>query len=68
MPNCHEISVLNTGESGIAMSGDILFSILESIVILDVEEVIFSDNDGPFHLGRNDDFPIHIIRYQAGKG
>jgi hypothetical protein len=50
------------------MSGDILFSILESIVILDVEEVIFSDNDGPFHLGRNDDFPIHIIRYQAGKG
>jgi hypothetical protein len=36
-------------------------SLLESVVLLDVVEVISSDNDSSLHLGRNDDSPIHII-------
>ncbi len=36
-------------------------SLLEPVVLLDVVEVISSDDDGSLHLGRNDDSPIHII-------
>ena len=61
LANSHDITLLNTGESGRAVSGDVLVSLLESVVLLDVVEVISSDNDGSLHLGRNYDSPIHII-------
>ena len=61
LSNGHDITLLNTGESGRAVSGDVLVSLLESVVLLDVMEVISSDNDSSLHLGRNDDSPIHII-------
>jgi hypothetical protein len=36
-------------------------SLLESVVLLDIVQVVSSDNDGSLHLGRNNDTPIHII-------
>jgi hypothetical protein len=36
-------------------------SLLESVVLLDVVQVVSSHNDGSSHLSRNDDAPIHII-------
>lgn len=61
LANGHDVTLLNTGESGRAVSGDVLVSLLESVVLLDVMKVVSSDNDGSLHLGRNNDSPIHII-------
>ena len=61
LANGHGVTLLNTGESGGAVSGDVLVSLLESVVLLDVVQVVSSDNDGSLHLGRNNDTPIHII-------
>lgn len=57
----HDVTLLNTGEGGGAVSGKVLVSLLESVVLLDVVQVVSSDNDGSSHLSRNDDAPIHII-------
>lgn len=56
-----DVTFLNTGESGGAVSSDVLVSLLEPVVLLDVVEVISSHNDGSLHLGRNNESPIHII-------
>ena len=61
LANGNDVTLLNTGESGGTVSSDVLVSLLESVVLLDVVEVISSYNDGSLHLGRNDDSPIHII-------
>jgi hypothetical protein len=47
------VTVLNS-ESGGAVDGGVLVSLLESVVFLDVMEVISSDDDGSGHLGGND--------------
>lgn len=39
------------------MHGDVLVSLLEPVVLLDVVEVVSSDDDGVFHLGRDDETP-----------
>ena len=57
----HDVTLLNTGEGGGAVSSKVLVSLLESVVLLDVVQVVSSDNDGSSHLSRNDDAPIHII-------
>ena len=57
----HDVTLLNTGEGGGAVSGKVLVSLLESVVLLDVVQVVSSDNEGSSHLSRNDDAPIHII-------
>lgn len=57
----HDVTLLNTGEGGGAVSGQVLVSLLESVVLLDVMQVVSSDNDGSSHLSRNNDTPIHII-------
>jgi hypothetical protein len=36
-------------------------SLLESVVLLDVMQVVSSDDDGSSHLGRCNDAPTHII-------
>lgn len=41
-------------ESGRAVSGDGLMALLESSVLLDVVKVIASDDNGPAHLGGDD--------------
>jgi hypothetical protein len=61
LANGHDVTLLNTGEGGRAVSGDVLVSLLESVVLLDVVQVVSSHNDGSLHLSRNDDAPIHII-------
>ncbi len=43
------------------MSGDVLVSLLESVVLLDIVEIVSSDDDGSLHLGRNNDTPKYII-------
>lgn len=57
----HDVTLLNTGEGGGAVSGQVLVSLLESVVLLDVMQVVSSDNDGSSHLSRNNNTPIHII-------
>lgn len=61
LANSDDVTFLNSGESGGAVSGEVLVSLLESVVLLDVMEVVSSDDNGPSHLGRCDDSPIHII-------
>ena len=61
LANGNGVTLLNTGEGGGAVSGQVLVSLLESVVLLDVVEVVSSDNDGSLHLGRNDNTPNHII-------
>lgn len=46
LANSHDITGLDT-ESGGAMDGDVLVTLLESVVLLDVMEVITSDDNGP---------------------
>jgi hypothetical protein len=36
-------------------------SLLESVVLANVVEIVSSDDDGSLHLGRKDDAPIYII-------
>lgn len=50
LANGNDVTFLNTGESGRAVSGDVLVSLLESVVLLDVMQVVSSDNDGSLHL------------------
>jgi len=42
------------------VAGEILVSLFESVVLLDVMEIVSSDDEGSLHLGRNDDGPIII--------
>jgi hypothetical protein len=49
----HDVTLLHTGEGGGAVSGEVLVSLLESVVLLDVMQVVSSDNDGSSHLSRN---------------
>jgi len=50
-----DVSDLGSGESGGEMSGEVVMSLLESVVLLDVMEVISSEDDGSVHLGGQDD-------------
>jgi len=43
------------------MGGQVFVALLKSVVLLDVMEVISSDDNGPLHLVRNNESPIHII-------
>ena len=61
LTDSHDVTLLNTGESGGAVSGEVLVSLLESVVLLDVMQVVSSDNNGSSHLSRNNNTPIHII-------
>ena len=50
LANSHDVTLLNTGKSGRAVSGDVLVSLLEPVVLLDVVQVVSSHNDGSLHL------------------
>jgi len=56
LANSADITDLDT-ESGRAMSGDGLVSLLESVVLLDVMKVIASDDDGSAHFSGDNDTP-----------
>lgn len=43
------------------MDGEVVVSLLESGVLLDVMQVISSDDNGSLHLSRNHDTPNNII-------
>jgi len=53
LTDSHDITSLDT-ESGGAVSGDGLMALLESVVLLDVMQVVASDDDGPCHFSRDD--------------
>ena len=61
LANGNDVTFLDTGECGGAVSGKVLVSLLESVVLLDVMQVVSSDDDGSSHLGRCNDAPTHII-------
>jgi len=60
LSDSHDITFLNSGECGRDVAGEILVSLFESVVLLDVMEIVSSDDEGSLHLGRNDDGPIII--------
>ena len=51
LANSDDVTLLDSGESGGAVSGEVLVSLLESVVLLDVMKVVSSDDDGSSHLG-----------------
>jgi hypothetical protein len=57
LANSHDITGLDTESRG-AVNGDVLVTLLESVVLLDVMEIIASDNDGPRHFGGDNNTPI----------
>jgi len=57
LANSHDITDLDT-EGRRAVNGNVLMTLLESVVLLDVMEVITSNDDGSGHLGGDDDTPI----------
>ena len=48
------ITGLDTDESGGAVSSQVLVSLLVTVVLLHVVQVVTTDDDGTLHLGRND--------------
>lgn len=56
LANGHDVTGLDA-EGGRAVSGDGLVALLEPVVLLDVMQVIASDDDGPGHFCGNDNAP-----------
>jgi hypothetical protein len=52
-------------ERGGAVGGERLVALLESVVLLDIVQVVASDDDGALHLGRNDDTPEKLKLIQS---
>jgi hypothetical protein len=46
-----DVSNLGSAEAWSAVSWEVVMSLFESIVFLDIVKVISSDNDGPAHFG-----------------
>lgn len=61
LSNSDNISFRDSGEGWGAVSGQVLVSLFESVILLHVVEVISSNDNGSLHLGRNHDSPINII-------
>lgn len=57
------ISGLGSAEAWGAMSWEVVMSLFESIVFLDIVKVISSENDGSAHFGGKDNTPKARIRY-----
>ena len=60
LADCDHIALFETEGWG-AVDRDVLVALLESVVLLDVVEVIAADNDSPAHFSCKHDTPIHII-------
>jgi hypothetical protein len=54
LTNSHDIADSETERWG-AVGGDGSVALLKSVVLLDVVEVVTTNDDGVLHLGRNDD-------------
>ena len=54
LSNGHNISLLNS-EGRCAVGVDVLVTLLETTVLLDVVEVVATDDDGALHLGGDDE-------------
>ena len=52
-------------ERGRAVGGERLVALFESVVLLDIVQVVASDDDGALHLGRNDDTPEKLKLIQS---
>jgi hypothetical protein len=55
LANGDDITNLGSAESRTAVGGEVVMSLLEPVVLLDVVEVISSQDDGSGHLGRKND-------------
>ena len=64
LTNSHDITGLDT-EGGGAVSGHGLMALLEPVVLLDVMQVIASDDNRPRHLRGNDNTPGKIKKARA---
>jgi hypothetical protein len=55
LANSNDITFLNTDEGGRQVGREVLVTLLETVVLSNVVEVISADNDGTLHLVGNDD-------------
>lgn len=60
LANGDDVSDLGSGETWRAMSWQVVMSLLESVILLDVMKVISSENDGSSHFSGKDDTPNSI--------
>jgi len=56
LTDSHDVADLDAERRG-AVGGERFVALFESVVLLDVVQVIASDDDSALHLGRNDDAP-----------
>ena len=61
-----DVSNLGSTEAWSAMSWEVVMSLFESIVFLDIMKVISSKNDGSAHFGGKDDTPKVKLRKTLG--
>ncbi len=54
------VALIDAGEGGRAVGSQVLVSLLESVVLLDVVQVVSSHNDGSLHLSGHHDAPITL--------
>ena len=64
LADSHDITDLDT-ESWRAVSGDGLMTLLKSVVLLDVMQVVASDDDGSCHFSGDDNTPEMIKKGQT---
>ena len=57
LANSHDITGLDTEGWG-AVNGDVLVTLLEPVVLLDVMKVIAADDNSAAHFGRDHDTPV----------
>ncbi len=51
LADSHDITFLDSGECGRTVDSEVLVSLLESVVLLDVMEIVSSDDNCSLHLG-----------------
>ncbi len=55
LADCHDVSLSDSREGRGAVDGEVVVSLLESVVLFDVMEVISSDHDGSLLLDGDND-------------
>ena len=60
LSDSHDITFSDSGECRGAVDGEVVVSLLKSVVLLDVMEIISSDDNGSLHLGRKHDAPVTL--------
>ena len=67
LANSHDITFGNSRECGRAMYSEVVVSLFEPVILLDIMEIISPNDNCSLHLGSNNDSPIHKLFIYAYK-